>query len=172
MEDDVQTGPQRYLTLTLAEAVFAIDIHCVREILDYMDITTIPHSSDCMKGVVNVRGAAVPVVDLGRKCGLDPVVQTRNTRIVIVEREHEGRISLIGALADSVREVVEVAAAAILPPPASAANVLTGLTRSGDSFILILDVARVFPGEELFDLSESMETTVPGGDAVSANVAG
>ena len=98
----------RYLTLSLGKAVFALPISTVREILDDMEITRVPHSPDCMQGVVIVRGSAVPVVDLGCRFGLEPVTRTRNTRIVIVECARGGRLDLVGALADSVREVLEI----------------------------------------------------------------
>lgn len=67
MKSVVQTGTRRYLTLALSEKVFAIDAYCVREILDSMELTTLPHFPDCMKGVINVHGAVASVVDLGFK---------------------------------------------------------------------------------------------------------
>jgi purine-binding chemotaxis protein CheW len=136
----------RYLTLTLDNAVFAISIHSVREILDYMEITRIPQSPDFMKGVVNVRGSAVPVVDLGQAFGLQPVSHTQNTRIVIVELHRDDRVTLAGALADSVQEVLEIVPSAIAPAPATSGDVLQGIARIDERFILILDVGKVFYG--------------------------
>lgn len=149
MEDRADSRSDRYLTLTLGEAVFAISIHSVREILDYMDITRIPHSPDCMKGVVNVRGTAVPVVDLGLAFGLPPVVHSRNTRIVIVELHREDRIALAGALADAVQEVLEISADTIAPAPAAGGDILRGIARLDDRFILLLDVDQVFARDDM-----------------------
>jgi purine-binding chemotaxis protein CheW len=156
VEDCATVGSDRYLTLTLGEALFAISIHSVREILDYLNITRIPHSPDCMQGVVNVRGSAVPVIDLGCKFGLDPVGRTQNTRIVIVELHRDDRVTLAGALADSVREVLEIDPAAIAPPPVSGDGVLRGIVRAGERFVLILDVEKVFPNDAVFDLQEAV----------------
>ena len=93
MAQDAQFGSQRFLTLTLGEELFAIDIFSVREILDYTDITRIPQTPEYMRGVVNVRGNAVPVVDLRMKFGLGRVERTLNTRIVIVEIKKDPKSS-------------------------------------------------------------------------------
>jgi purine-binding chemotaxis protein CheW len=149
VENTVSIDSTRYLTLTLGEALFAITIHSVREILDYTDITRIPQSSECMKGVVNVRGTAVPVIDLGLKCALQPVVRTPNTRIVIVELLREGRIVMAGLLCDSVREVLEIDPARVAPPPVSGGDLLRGIAGVGEHFVLMLDVDKLFTGEEM-----------------------
>jgi len=162
----------RYLTLTLGQAIFAIAIHSVREILDDRAITPIPHSPDCMMGVVNVRGTAVPVVDLGCKFGLASVAHTQNTRIVIVELGRDDRTSLAGALADSVREVLEIDAAAIAPAPVSAGGFLRGIAREGERFLLVLDMDKVFPSQEMFDLEGVMASVPDARDEKQPNGAG
>jgi len=156
----VEAGSQqsrRFLTLTLGGELFAIDIFAVREILDYTEITRIPQTPASMRGVVNVRGNAVPVVDLGVKLGLGEVARTINTRIVIMEVNHEGQVSLMGALADSVKEVLELDAEVMAPPPsldaAAEAGCLRGIASHGGRFILHLDVDRIFSTDELHDLS-------------------
>jgi len=149
VEDFSHSRSDQYLTLVLGDSIFAIPIHSVREILDYMDITKIPHAQDCMKGVVNVRGTAVPVVDLGMTFGLPPVVQSRNTRIVIVELHRDDRISLAGALADAVQEVLEIPATAIAPAPAAGGDVVRGITRLDGRFILFLDVDQIFARDDM-----------------------
>ncbi len=148
---------QRFLTLTLGGEFFALDIFAVREILDYSEITRIPQTPVSMRGVVNVRGNAVPVVDLGLKLGLGEVKRTIHTRIVIVEVRHDGETSLMGALADSVKEVLELDAASMAPPPSLGASVdagcLRGISSHDGRFILHLDVDRIFSTDELHDLS-------------------
>lgn len=158
MATDAPSGSQRFLTMTLGNELFAIDIFSVREILDYTDITRIPQTPDFMRGVVNVRGNAVPVVDLKMKFGLGQVEQTLNTRIVIVEIKRDDMVSVMGALADSVKEVLELETDRIDPPPrmgaAVRADFIRGIGKHGDRFILVLDVDKVFSSDEIMDISQ------------------
>jgi len=160
MAETANQQSRRYLTLTLGGEFFAIDIHVVREILDYTDITRIPQTPDYMRGVVNVRGNAVPVMDLASKLGLGEVERTINTRIVIVEIVQDGEMSLIGALADSVKEVLELDDSAIAPPPALGTSVdaacIQGIGRQDGRFILLLDVGQVFGTAEVYDLAAAL----------------
>jgi purine-binding chemotaxis protein CheW len=157
MAQHAQYGSQRFLTLTLGNELFAIDIFSVREILDYTDITRIPQTPEYMRGVVNVRGSAVPVVDLRMKFGLGQVERSLNTRIVIVEIKKDDTLSVMGALADSVKEVLELETDRIDPPPrmgaAVRADFIRGIGKHGDRFLLVLDVEKVFSSEEIQDLS-------------------
>jgi purine-binding chemotaxis protein CheW len=158
MATDARSDSQRFLTMTLGNELFAIDIFSVREILDYTDITRIPQTPDFMRGVVNVRGSAVPVIDLRMKFGLGQVERTLNTRIVIVEIKREDTVSVMGALADSVKEVLELETDRIDPPPrmgaAVRADFIRGIGKHGDRFLLVLDVDKVFSSEDIQDLSQ------------------
>jgi purine-binding chemotaxis protein CheW len=158
MATDARSDSQRFLTMTLGNELFAIDIFSVREILDYTDITRIPQTPDFMRGVVNVRGSAVPVIDLRMKFGLGQVERTLNTRIVIVEIKREDAVSVMGALADSVKEVLELETDRIDPPPrmgaAVRADFIRGIGKHGDRFLLVLDVDKVFSSEDIQDLSQ------------------
>lgn len=158
MGANTQSDSQRFLTMTLGQEIFAIDIFSVREILDYTDITRIPQTPEFMRGVVNVRGSAVPVIDLKMKFGLGQVERTLNTRIVIVEIRREDTVSVMGALADSVKEVLELETDRIDPPPrmgaAVRADFIRGIGKHGDRFILILDVDKVFSSDEIQDMSQ------------------
>ncbi|WP_460033214.1 chemotaxis protein CheW [Megalodesulfovibrio paquesii] len=146
----------RLLTLTLDNVHFGLDIHAVREILDMTDITGIPHTPDYMRGVVNVRGSAVPVVDLRLKFGLPEAERTLNTRIVILEVPRKGGMAAFGAIADSVKEVLEVEAGDIDPPPhmraGTKADFITGICYRNERFLLILDVARIFAEDKALSL--------------------
>ncbi|MFU2209777.1 chemotaxis protein CheW [Solidesulfovibrio sp. C21] len=154
MEENAASASRRYLTLTLGQgSCFAIDIFAVREILDFTDITRVPHMPSAMRGVVDVRGEAVPVMDLGQRLGLGPVEQTINTRIVIVEQPaDDGKVRLIGALAESVREVLELDDASITPPPSMGVvadtTCIQGISRHNDRFIIVLDTQRLFSLDE------------------------
>ncbi|AGW14801.1 chemotaxis protein CheW [Megalodesulfovibrio gigas] len=158
MTASLSEGVMRLLTLTLDNVYFALDIHSVREILDMTDITSIPHTPEYMRGVVNVRGSAVPVVDLRLKFGLPAADRTLNTRIVILEIPRGDGVAAIGAIADSVREVLEVETARIDPPPRMGtgirADFIRGICRQDERFLLILDAAKVFTTDEVLSLDE------------------
>jgi len=162
----------RFLTFTLGEVFFALDISSVREILDLQDITRIPGAPDYMRGVVNVRGTAVPVMDLRMKFGLGRVEKTLNTRVVIVEIIKNEATSVVGAMADSVKEVLELEPEAIDPPPAMGATVRTdfirGIGKHGGRFILILDVDKVFTSEEILDVARVVEDAARDAGATAA----
>ncbi len=160
MDDKTVGNARRVLTLMLGDGgCFAIDIFVVREILDYTDITRLPRMPAHVRGVIDVRGEAVPVVDLGVKLGFGPVHQTLNTRIVIVEQpDGDGRIRLVGALTEAVKEVLELDAAAIAPPPSMGAAVdhacIEGISRHNGRFIVLLDTARVFSADDVQGLAD------------------
>ena len=97
----------QYLTFKLDDEVFGLAIGKVREVLDFTSVTRVPRTPEYMRGVINLRGSVVPVVDLHMKFGLAQTEKTVNTCIIIVEIEMEGEITILGALADSVQEVVE-----------------------------------------------------------------
>ena len=140
-----------YITFKLGDELFAIDVARVREVLDLSEITRVPSAPPYMRGVVNVRGSAVPVVDLRHKFGLPPTGDTVNTRIVVLELELDGEPTVVGGLADSVHEVLELERSQIREPPRIAmrwrADMIDGLGKKGEQFILVLDIARVFATE-------------------------
>ena len=107
----------QYLTFRLAEEIFALDIAQVREVLDYTQITRVPRMPDFMRGVINLRGSVVPVMDLRLKFGMDGTQRTVNTCIIIAEVVLDGERSVLGALADSVQEVIDLEVSQIEPPP-------------------------------------------------------
>lgn len=147
---------RRLLALTLGDERFALDVGVVREVLDFGDLTRIPRMPAHVRGVVNLRGAAVPVVDLRTRLGMGSVERTVHSRIVIVEvptpPDAGGGTSLVGALADAVREVIEIDAVAVEPPPRMGtpvpADVLAGIFRHGGRHVLLLDADRLFDDEE------------------------
>mgnify|MGYP000906766174 CR=1 FL=1 len=159
MADTGRAEAGRYLTLTLGEDFFALDIGSVREILDMTDITRIPQTPRFMSGVVNVRGAAVPVIDLRLKFGMPAGERTLNTRIVIMEVGDGESQHVIGAIADSVKEVLDLEADAIDPPPRMGLNLgadfIRGIGKRDGKFLLILDVDKVFSSDEILSLKEA-----------------
>jgi purine-binding chemotaxis protein CheW len=141
-----------YITFKLGDELFAIDVARVREVLDLSEITRVPTAPPYMRGVVNVRGSAVPVVDLRLKFGLPATADTVNTRIVVFELEVDGEPTVVGGLADSVHEVLELDRTQIREPPRIAmrwrADMIEGLGKKGEQFIIVLDIARVFATDE------------------------
>ncbi|HEV2445768.1 MAG TPA: chemotaxis protein CheW, partial [Candidatus Sulfopaludibacter sp.] len=144
---------RQYMTFKLGEELFAIDVGQVREVLEVPQITRVPTAPDYMRGVVNVRGRATPVVDLRLRFGLPRGGDTVHTRIIVMELELDGEATVLGGIADSVHEVIELDPSAIDPPPRIAmrwrTEFIQGMGRRGDDFIIILDVNAVFSSEEL-----------------------
>jgi purine-binding chemotaxis protein CheW len=141
-----------YITFKLGDELFAIDVARVREVLDLSEITRVPTAPSYMRGVVNVRGSAVPVVDLRLKFGLPATPDTVNTRIVVLELDIDGQPAVVGGLADSVHEVLELERSQIHEPPRIAmrwrADMIEGLGKKGEQFIIVLDIGRVFGTDE------------------------
>ena len=142
----------QYITFKLGDELFAINVSQVREVLDLSLITKVPTAPDYMRGVVNVRGSAIPVVDLRLKFGLPKAAETVQTRIVVLELELDGETIVLGGLADSVHEVIELEPGQIDEPPRIGlrwkTELIQGMGKRGDQFIIILDIARVFSLED------------------------
>lgn len=143
----------QYLTFTLDDEVFALDIGKVREVLDFRSITRVPKTPEFMRGVINLRGSVVPVVDLRLKFGLAKTEQMVHTCIIIVEVAVDGETTVLGALADSVEEVLDLGADHIEPAPKIGTKLNTefirGMGKQNDHFIIILDIDKVFSTDEL-----------------------
>jgi len=150
MDDDTT---RQYLTFSLGGEHFALESLLVSEVLDVPAITWVPLAPDHLRGVINLRGNAATVVDLGRKLALGTPGATTATCIIIVEREYDGDLVPVAALADAVHEVVEIEDKDIAPPPdmglAIPPEYVQGLARLGDGFVMVLNADRVFSLEEL-----------------------
>jgi purine-binding chemotaxis protein CheW len=137
----------------LGDEVFATDVSKVREVLDFTAVTKIPRTPDFMSGVINLRGTVVPVVDLRLCFEMSKTEKTVNTCIVVVEMLLDGESTVIGALADSVEEVIDLEPEQIQPPPRIGTQIRTdfikGMGKREAQFIMILDIDRVFSAEEL-----------------------
>ena len=159
MSDSAETT--QYLTFTLAEEVFALDISQVREVLDYSTVTKVPRTPPYMRGVINLRGNVVPVVDMRVKFGMSAAEKTVNTCIIIVEICINEETTVVGAMADSVQEVLELEPGQIEPPPRIGTHLNTefihGMGKRGDQFIMILDIDKIFSAEELAVVSGERE---------------
>ena len=166
MEEREQMEATQYLTFKLRDEVFALDIGKVREVLDFTTVTKVPQTPDFMRGVINLRGNVVPVVDMRLKFGLSMTEKTVNTCVIITEIDVDGETTVVGAMADSVQEVLDLEPEQIEPPPRIGAKLNTdfimGMGKHNDQFIMILNIDKVFSAIELadtkgFDLSAVKE---------------
>ena len=153
MIDTGVAGSTQYLTYKLADEVFALDIGKVREVLDFAEITRVPRMPEFMRGVINLRGSVVPVVDLRVRFGMPLTEKTVDTCVIITEVTLDGAITVLGALADSVQEVLDLDPDHIEPPPRIGSRLhtefITGMGKHGERFIIILDIDKIFSGDEL-----------------------
>ena len=143
----------QYLTFKLADEVFALDISKVREVLDFTAITKVPKTPEFMRGVINLRGSVVPVVDLRLKFGMSRTEKTVNTCIIITEVTVDNETTVLGALADSVQEVMDLGPDHIEPAPRIGTRLNTefirGMGKRDNTFVIILDIDKVFSIDEL-----------------------
>ena len=154
------TETTQYLSFKLGEEVFAVDVAKVREILDVTAITKVPQTPEYMRGVINLRGSVVPVMDMRLKFGLPATGRTVNTCIIVMEVVHDGETMVLGSLADSVQEVLELEPDQIEPPPRIGTRFRTdfikGMGKYNDLFIIILDIDRIFNAEDLDTLADAL----------------
>lgn len=153
------TETVQYLTFKLDEEVFALDVAKVREILEYSGITKVPQTPDFMRGVINLRGSVVPVIDLRLKFGMSATVQTVNTCTIVVEVALEEEPLILGVLADSVQEVVEMGPEQIEAAPHIGTRLNTdfikGMGKHDNRFVMILDIDKIFTDDELHKVQDA-----------------
>lgn len=142
-----------YITFSLAEERFAICVAHVREVLDLSEVTRVPSAPSYMRGVVNVRGSAIPVVDLRLKLGLPNAADDLQTRILVLEIDIDGELTVVGALANSVHDVVEIEPRERIEAPRIAArwrsDLIDGMVKRGEQFVMILNIVRVFASDSV-----------------------
>lgn len=164
-----ETEQAQYLTFSMAGEEYAVNILKVKEIIEYDTLTKVPGTPPAIRGVINLRGNVVPVVDLALRFGLTPNPITKRSCIVIVEAELGGERAVMGVLADSVSEVLALASSDIEPPPAFGTRVkvdlLAGMGKIGKKFVLLLDIDRVLGG---LDLDASGAAVAEGGNEARA----
>jgi len=169
---------QSYLTFRVAGEHFAGNVSKVLEILEVPKITKVPKSPDFMRGVINLRGTVLPVIDTRIKFGFPPAPDTINTCIIVISVAKEGKELVLGVVVDSVTEVREIESSSIQPPPSIGSRYRTefieGMMKFDDQFIMILDIDLVFTAEEvslLRDLSEVAEEVARNKEADGTGVA-
>jgi len=155
---DLGPGLQ-YLTFALAEEVFAMDIRAVREIIQYGAMTAVPLMPEFVRGVINLRGAVVPVIDLQSRFGRDIARIGKKTCVIIFDASQAGEKVELGLLVDAVSEVIEIPDAHIEQPPQFGASIrrdfIRGMGKVGGQFIVILAPERALDVEDMAALAAS-----------------
>jgi purine-binding chemotaxis protein CheW len=142
------TAPERALTFALGGEMFAIDAQCVREILEVPSITRVPGAISFANGLINVRGAIVPLADLAVAFGMVCGPHSEDTRVIVIEAEVEAEPTIIGILADKVHDVAAMEGVSIEEAPTVGmrwrADFIHGITRRNDQFVILPDLSRIF----------------------------
>jgi purine-binding chemotaxis protein CheW len=158
MANETITNINSYLSFNLGEEEFATHVSKVLNILERTEITEVPRSPDYMKGVINLRGTVLPVIDTRIKFGMTPTEYTTNTCIVVMEVEMEGDTVHVGALVDSVQAVLELEDSQIQPPPSIGSKYksefIYGMAKNNEKFIMLLNMEKVFSSDEIVSIKE------------------
>ena len=146
---------KQYLTFMLGGEMFSLSILAIKEIIWYANLTDVPMMPACIRGVINLRGAVVPVMDLSARFGKPPTPVTKSTCIVIIEMatDNEGDHPHMGVVVDSVQAVLEIPAAEIEPAPTFGAKIrpdfIEGIAKVNGKFVILLNVDNVMSTEEI-----------------------
>lgn len=161
--DKLKTGSdteRQYLTFGIRDEYFGISIDTVKEILEYSNVTAIPLMPDFVKGVLNLRGEVVPVIDLSLRLGKGPTEVKERTCIVVLEIPYEQELVTLGALVDSVTEVIDIDTSAIEPAPTFGARIkaqfIHGVVNVDGQFVILLRGEKALSVEELASLVENV----------------
>ena len=163
----------QYLTFFIRDEEYGVEILRVKEILEYEHVTRVPTTPAHVRGVINLRGGVLPVVDLAAKFGHEETAPTRTTCIVVVETRPHGELLTIGIVATAVSQVVDIAPNDIEPPPSFGTSVrvdfLTGMGKLDGRLVLLLDIDRVLsPVEIQQTIDASVNEVAASGDDLAA----
>ncbi len=155
----------QYVTFSLGDELFGVEVTRTREILSLTPVTSVPQTPDYLLGVINLRGQVVPVVDMRLKLGLPAGEDTEDTCIIVVEVQVDGESITVGALSDAVREVLNIRADQIEPPPRLGTRLntefITGMGKVDEQFMILLNIDRIFNSEELVLVQEAGAVATP-----------
>ena len=160
-ENKVMTGSKagKYLTFCLGNEVYGLEILKVQELIGMMRVTRVPRTPAFVRGVINLRGKVFPVMDLRKKFGFESIEDTAKTCIIVVQVMRDGRALAMGVVVDEVREVLNIKAEQIEPPPEFGSAVDTsfilGMGKKDDSVVILLDVNKVLTGGEVAVLEQT-----------------
>lgn len=150
-----------YLTFRLEKELLALDVSRVREVLDLCPITRVPRTPEFMRGVINLRGTVIPVMDLRQKFGMSATESTIESRIVVMEIKLEDKESVVGILTESVHDVIEINRNSIDAAPETGTRwrreYIHGIGKHNGHFILLLDIDRVFADNKTLSIAENQK---------------
>lgn len=159
--------PTQFLTFVLGSDAYAIGILSIKEIIEYTHMTEVPMMPSCIRGVINLRGAVVPVMDLQARFGQPTSAVTKRTCIVIVEVQSADSQHVMGVVVDAVNEVLDIDASDIEPPPTFGTQIRTdfisGMGKVRGKFVILLNVDRVLDLDDLQGLSQMISTHAEAG---------
>lgn len=163
-EKEIASDLNSFLSFKLGEEVFATHVNKVLNILEMVRITKVPKSPEFMKGVINLRGEVLPVIDTRIKFGMTPIETTKNTCIIVLEVLVDDDPLRVGAMVDSVLEVMEIKDNEIKVPPSigkkGRSAFIQGMTKNKDRFIMVLDMDKIFSTEEIVDLKDMSKENI------------
>ncbi len=158
IDEATVTAVDQFLTFKISQETYAVEVAGVQRVLEYQPIMKVPGAPPYMRGVINVMGSVVPVIDMKQKFGMGETERTIDTCIVVLELDLDSERTLIGALADSVDEVIELGADSIEPAPRIGTSInrryIRGIGKREDRFLMVLDFSEIFHGEELATLAD------------------
>ncbi len=165
MTETNTASSQQYVTFSLGDELFGVEVTRTREILSLTPVTKVPQTPGYLLGVINLRGQVVPVVDMRLKLGMAAGEKTEDTCIIVVEVQLEDESIVVGALADAVREVLEVRSDQIEPPPRLGTRLntefITGMGKVDDQFMILLNIDRIFSSDELSLAQDAGQVAAP-----------
>ncbi|MEM9391141.1 MAG: chemotaxis protein CheW [Bacteroidota bacterium] len=163
MESSV-INSQSYLTFKLDDEIFGSTVNHILEIIEVPKITKVPNAPAFMRGVINLRGRVLPVIDTRIKFGMSSIEDTVDTCIVVLSVEVDNQEIILGALVDAIQAVIEIEDDEIQDPPSFQSgyqsDLITGMVKRNDDFILMLDMETVFSSQEIIVLKESESVNV------------
>ena len=168
MSAETASQAKQYLSFVVASTDFGVPILKVKEILQYEEVTHVPGTPAAVRGVINVRGSVVPVVDLAVKFGKPEQAATKRTCVLVVETRSTGETLTLGVIADAVSEVVDLGPADIEPAPSFGTGMklehITGMGKAGKGFVILLDIDRVLTASDA-DLASMASAIAQAGGA-------
>ncbi len=174
-ESDAEVETSKYLTFCLGVEEYGLEILSVREIIGLIDITPLPRTPEYVKGVVNLRGKIIPVIDLRAKFALPEVEHTQETCIIVVEvtAEEDGEQFDMGLLVDSVQEVLDIASNAIEPTPSFGCsiplNYIKGIGKVKDKVVILLNIDNVMMSSDLSQIQNTQSSSAPSTQSATAD---
>jgi purine-binding chemotaxis protein CheW len=165
MEEQATQEMSQYLTFTISNETYALNVSSVKEVQEFTSLTKVPRMPDFMRGIINLRGSVVPVIDLKMKFGMGSTEKDIDTSIIVTEVTIDDEIVIMGLLTDSVKEVIELNESEIEPTPYIGTKIDTafikGMGKKDDIFLIVLDIDRVLTVNEISMVSTQDKVEAP-----------